>query len=100
MDHCCYQKKFDSSYIILLLYVDDMLIAGSDIQEINRLKKQLSSEFEMKDLGAAKKILGMSIARNKETGTLKLSQAKYIRKVLEKFSMADAKPRSTPWAVN
>ena len=84
MDHCCYQKKFDSSYIILLLYVDDMLIAGSDIQEINKLKKQLSREFEMKDLGAAKQILGMSIARNKETGTLKLSQAKYIRKVLEK----------------
>ena len=96
MDHCCYQKHFDSSYIILLLYVDDMLIAGSDIQEINKLKKQLSREFEMKDLGAAKQILGMSIARNKETGTLKLSQAKYIRKVLEKFSMADAKPRSTP----
>ena len=32
MDHCCYQKHFDSSYIILLLYVDDMLVAGCDIQ--------------------------------------------------------------------
>ncbi|KAI3764834.1 hypothetical protein L2E82_14851 [Cichorium intybus] len=65
MDHCCYLKKFSSSYIILLLYVDDMLIAGSDMQEINKLKKQLSKEFEMKDLGAAKQILGMSIARTK-----------------------------------
>ncbi|KAI3767934.1 hypothetical protein L2E82_18363 [Cichorium intybus] len=96
MDHCCYLKKFNSSYIILLLYVDDMLIAGSDMQEINKLKKQLSREFEMKDLGAAKQILGMSIARNRVTGTLKLSQTKYIKKVLEKFSMADAKARSTP----
>ena len=41
-DHCCYVKSFDNSYIILLLYVDDMLIAGSSIEEINNLKKQLS----------------------------------------------------------
>ena len=41
-DHCCYVKSFDNSYIILLLYVDDMLITGSSIEEINNLKKQLS----------------------------------------------------------
>ena len=40
-DHCCYVKSFDNSYIILLLYVDDMLIARSNIEEINNLKKQL-----------------------------------------------------------
>ena len=38
-DHCCYVKSFDNSYIILLLYVDDMLIAGSSIEEIKNLKK-------------------------------------------------------------
>jgi ATP-binding cassette subfamily B (MDR/TAP) protein 1 len=41
-DHCCYAKHFDNSYIILLLYVDDMLIAGSSIEEIDKLKHQLS----------------------------------------------------------
>jgi ATP-binding cassette subfamily B (MDR/TAP) protein 1 len=41
-DHCCYVKYFDNSYIILLLYVDDMLIAGSSIEEIDKLKQQLS----------------------------------------------------------
>ena len=41
-DHCCYVKFFDNSYIILLLDVADMLIAGSSIEEINDLKKQLS----------------------------------------------------------
>ena len=40
--HCCYIKKLDNGFIILLLYVDDMLIAGSDIQEINNLKWELS----------------------------------------------------------
>ena len=41
-DHYCYIKFFGNSYIILLLYANDMLIAGSSIDEINNLKKQLS----------------------------------------------------------
>ena len=57
-DHCYYVKFSDNSYIILLLYVDDMLIIGSSIEEINNLKKQLSKQFAMKDLGAVKQILG------------------------------------------
>ncbi|GJT61411.1 retrovirus-related pol polyprotein from transposon TNT 1-94 [Tanacetum coccineum] len=90
MDHCCYLKKVGSSYIILLLYVDDMLVAGSDMAEIKKLKRQLSQEFEMVDLGSTKQILSMSIIRDKTKGTLRLSQEKYIGKVLEKFDMKDA----------
>ena len=72
-DHFCYVKSFDNSYIILLLYVDDMLIARSCIEEINNLKKQLSKQFAMKDLGVTKQILGMRIIRDKANGTFKLS---------------------------
>ena len=72
-DHYCYVKFFDNSYIILLQYVDDMLIAGSSTEEINNLKKQLSKQFAVKDLRAAKQILGMRITRNKANGTMKLS---------------------------
>ena len=72
-DHCCYVKSFGNSYIILQLYVDDMLIAGSSIEEINNLKNQLSKQFAMKDLGAVKQILGMRIIRDKANGTLKFS---------------------------
>ena len=56
-------RGFKSNNITLLLYVDDMLVAGSDMDEIQMLKKQLSSEFNMKDLGAAKQILGMRIKK-------------------------------------
>lgn len=56
-------KIINGSTIYLLLYVDDMLIAAKDKSEIAKLKARLSSEFEMKDLGAAKKILGMEIIR-------------------------------------
>ncbi|CAJ2645710.1 unnamed protein product [Trifolium pratense] len=98
-DHCCFFKRYKSSYIILLLYVDDMLVAGSDMDEIRNLKLQLSKEFDMmKDLGPAKKILGMQITRDKQRGVLQLSQAEYINRVLHRFNMGSAKPVSTPLA--
>ncbi|KAE8695714.1 hypothetical protein F3Y22_tig00110694pilonHSYRG00408 [Hibiscus syriacus] len=99
-DHCCYIKRFDNSFIILLLYVDDMLVAGSDMQEIINLKQKLSKQFAMKDLGAAKQILGMRIKRDTKSGTLILSQDEYINKVLFRFNMQDAKPVSTPLGVH
>ncbi|KAE8683538.1 hypothetical protein F3Y22_tig00111200pilonHSYRG00002 [Hibiscus syriacus] len=89
-DHCCYIKRFDNSFIILLLYVDDMLVAGSDMQEIINLKQKLSKQFAMKNLGAAKQILGMRIKRDTKSGTLILSQAEYINKVLSRPDIAQA----------
>ena len=59
-DHCEYYKRFeDNAFIILLLYVDDMLVAGPNKERVQELKARLSREFEMKDLGLANKILGM-----------------------------------------
>jgi hypothetical protein len=75
----------DRSYIYLLLYVDDMLIASKSHVEINKLKAQLSKEFEMKDLGEAKKILGMEISRDRQRGKLWLTQKQYLNKVLQRF---------------
>ena len=97
-DSCVYIKFVDGSPIYLQLYVDDMLIAAKSKKEITTLKKLLSSEFEMKDLGAAKKILGMEITRDKNSSLLFLSQQSYIKKVLYRFHMHDAKSVSTPIA--
>ena len=59
-DYCIFVKKFgDNDFVILLLYVDDMLIVGQDASKIDNLKKELSKSFAMKDLGLAKHILGM-----------------------------------------
>ena len=71
-DYYYYFKRFGNSYIILLLYVDDMLIVGANFNEIEKLKEEMSNQFAMKDLGAAKKILGIKIIRDKVGGTLKL----------------------------
>nr|CAD41912.2 OSJNBa0033G05.13 [Oryza sativa Japonica Group] len=66
----------------------------------SKLKAQLSSEFEMKDLGVAKKILGMEITRERHSDKLYLSQKGYIEKVFRRFNMHDAKPVSTPLAAH
>jgi len=100
-DNCVhFRKTFDGSFIYLLLYVDDMLIVARDKSLVNKLKAQLSSEFDMKDLGFAKKILGMEINRDRQAGKLFLSQKKYVLKMLDKFGMRDCKTVSTPIAAH
>ncbi|KAG8484978.1 hypothetical protein CXB51_021839 [Gossypium anomalum] len=100
-DSCVYFKKnCDGSFMYLLLYVDDMLIAAKDKGEIRKVKTQLSEEFEMKDLRLAKKILGMEILRYRKASKLYLCQKGYIEKVLCRFNMQNAKPVSTPLAAH
>ncbi|KAG8478983.1 hypothetical protein CXB51_028891 [Gossypium anomalum] len=100
-DSCVYfKKKNDGSVVYLLLYVDDMLIAAKDKGEIRKVKAKLSEEFEMKNLGPAKKILGMEILRDRKTSKLSLSQKGYIEKVLCRFNMQSAKPVSTSLAAH
>ena len=86
-DYCTYMRSLDDgSFIFLLLYVDDMLITAKSIMEVNKLKVLLSREFDMKDLGATKKILGMEIRRDRDAKRLWLSPAGYVKKVLQRFS--------------
>jgi len=78
-DHCVFIKKYASGdFIILLLYVDDMLIVGHDPKKISTLKKVLNKSFSMKDLGFAKKILGMKITRDRSKKLLWLPQQSYV----------------------
>ena len=100
-DPCAYYKRFgDGDFIILLLYVDDMLVAGPNNDRIKELKAQLAKEFEMKDLGPTNKILGMQIYRDRNNRKIWLSQKNYLKKILQRFNMQDCKPISTPLPIN
>ncbi|KAH9685484.1 hypothetical protein KPL70_013981 [Citrus sinensis] len=100
-DHCAYYKRFeDNDFIILLLYVDDMLVAGPNRDRIQELKAQLAREFEMKNLGPANKILGMQIHRDRNNRKIWLSQKNYLKKILRRFNMQDCKSISTPLPIN
>ncbi|KAG8491200.1 hypothetical protein CXB51_014356 [Gossypium anomalum] len=83
-------KRFDS-----FMTSHDFKRTAKDKREIRKVKAQLSEEFEMKDLGPAKKIFGMEILRDRKTSKLYLSQKGYIEKVLCRFNMQSAKPIST-----
>ena len=97
VDHCLYTKRAtDGSLLILVLYVDDMLIAGNSSEEISALKSKLHANFDMKDMGEANHILGMQIRRDRCKRLLYLSQAEYIDKVLKRFNMERGKALSTP----
>jgi len=63
-----------------MVYVDDMLIASKSRSAIDKLKKYLSSEFEMKDLGETKKVLGMEIERDGRSGKVSLTQKGYLQR--------------------
>jgi len=96
-DNCAYLKKLDGGdYIYFLLYVDDMLITATNMREIKKLKEQLGMPFEMKDLGAVKKILGMKITRDRFNRMLFLSQKELVRNIIRRFGMEKTKIISTP----
>ena len=63
-NHCVYSKEEDGNFIYVALYVDDMFLIGNSMDAIKEVKKKLSSNFDMKDLGATKFILGMEIKRD------------------------------------
>ena len=98
-DHCVFVKKYpDGNFIILLLYIDDILIVGQDMSKISKLKSELSKSFAMKYLGPAKQILGIRIVRDRSLGLIWLSQENYIKKVLEMFNMDKEKHVNCPLA--
>ena len=95
-DHYVYFKLIGDRVIYLVLYVDDMLLVGNDKEIIQDLNTQLSSKFDMKDLGAANYILGMEIKRDREKRKLSLNQRKYVEKILQRFNMQDSKSAKVP----
>nr|KAJ0195993.1 hypothetical protein LSAT_V11C700359310 [Lactuca sativa] len=73
---------------------DDMLIFGTDLEEVDKTKKFLSSSFDMKDMGDAEVILGIRI--RKGNNGISISQSHYIEKILKKFNFENCSPVSTP----
>ncbi|GJU76433.1 zinc finger, CCHC-type containing protein [Tanacetum coccineum] len=94
-DKCVY-SNFDESGkgVIICLYVDDMLIFGTDQVQVDLIKEFLSSRFAIKDMGEADVILGIRIKH--DSNEIAICQSHYIEKVLKKFNYSDCTPVSTP----
>ncbi|CAM6116227.1 unnamed protein product [Calypogeia fissa] len=80
--------------VVLLLFVDDLLITGSNSIAIDAMKQTLSHKYEMKDLGPVKRYLGVDFHTTQEG--IFLHQTSYARQILEDYQMQDCRPASTP----
>jgi hypothetical protein len=94
-DTCVYYRYGGGKGVILCLYVDNILIFGTSIDEINDVKSFLSQNFDMKDLGEADVILNIKL--NKGEDGITLLQSHYVEKVLNRFGYMDCKPSLTPY---
>jgi hypothetical protein len=95
-DSAVYTKEKGKTQVILGVYVDDLLIIGEDLQEVQRVKEQLKGKFRMVDFGECSKVLGIRITRNRAEGILRIDQEEYIKGILVRFGMDKCKVSSTP----
>jgi hypothetical protein len=93
VDPNLYYKFVNDAPVILLLYVDDLFLTGAE-PLIIQCKRELASEFDMKDLGLMHYYLGLEVWQKR--GEIFLGQGKYIVKILQKFGMMDCKSMATP----
>ncbi|CAB1121335.1 unnamed protein product [Ectocarpus sp. CCAP 1310/34] len=93
-DPCLY--ILHAGEVILLVYVDDILLTGTNAELVSTIIELIKERFETVDIGDAKFILGMAIHRDRDAGTILLTQEAYTKAVLAKFGMADLHPTKTP----
>lgn len=84
----------------VLTYVDDFTLLAKSEEHMAWLKTLLASLFDLKDLGAANQVLGLEIIRDCTAGTLKITQCKFARQLLDEYDMSDCRPLDTPMSAN
>ena len=94
-DPCLYIAS-EGELFIIGVYVDDIVLAGKSDRRMVEVKKALSKQFKLKDMGELHYFLGMKIVQNHKSGEVWIGQPAYANSVLQKFGMENAKPVNTP----
>ncbi|XP_060214071.1 uncharacterized mitochondrial protein AtMg00810-like [Lycium barbarum] len=95
-DYSLFTQQKESSILIVLVYVDDLLVTGSNHKLIEQVRKYLQTKFKMKDLGELKYFLGIELARSEKE--IHLCQRKYALEL--EMGLNDSKPYGTPLEFN
>ncbi|GAU28547.1 hypothetical protein TSUD_268860 [Trifolium subterraneum] len=93
-DYSLFTKQTSTGFTVILVYVDDLVLGGTDMSEIHNIKTLLDDKFSIKDLGNLKYFLGFEVARSKEG--ISLCQRKYALDLIEDDGLLGAKPCPTP----
>lgn len=96
LDPCIYYSIENKNITFLAVYVDDLILFTSSTKTKTNIKNHLCSKLEIKDLGELKYCLGLHINRDRQKGTLCISQIKYIQNTLHKYGMSNCKSVKTP----
>ena len=97
-DYCLFVRKEDGTFSYVLVWVDDIVVAGATEEAVNEIKSILNETFKMDDRGVLNWFLGMQILRSNDKITV--DQKKYIETVLQEFNMNECKAVATPGEVN
>ena len=93
-DACVYVKNHDEELFFILVWVDDIILATKHDKIMENVKEKFKGRFKMKDLGPISYFLGIQFSQM--DGVITITQSSYLRNILNKFGMADCKPRATP----
>ena len=93
---CVYKLIKDQAVVFLILYVDDILLIGNNVELLSNIKKWLTEHFQIKDLREASYVLKIKIYRDRTNKLLALSQVSYVDKVLARFFMQNSKKGLLP----
>lgn len=94
-DPCIFVGEFNGETVLMALFVDDGLVAAKSESTLNLMARQLSEEFAIK-VGDASSFVGVQISRDRVAKTLVIYQSSFIRKIIDKYGMRDAKAVSVP----
>lgn len=86
-EHGAYTKREGNDFLIVGIYVDDLLVTGNSVAVIENFKREMGYQFEMSDLGKLTYYLGIEV--NHGPGYIELKQSGYARKILEKTGMSE-----------
>jgi transposase InsO family protein len=95
-DHGLYTLLKGDVRVFMTVFVDDIMLAGSDSTLLDSIVKDLSQHFKLRDLGPTTQLLGLEIHRDRSNRRLLLSQSQYIANLLQEHGLQDCKPVSTP----
>jgi hypothetical protein len=98
-DNCMYIKHKDDNICMVLIYVDDLAIAGSNMSVIDRIKNEFKNRYKMKDLGNIDHILGCTVDRN-DLGEYSINQKQYTKDVISKYFHDNTVTVNNPTDVN
>ena len=94
LEHAVYKRSNKNSFLIVGVYVDDLIISGPNADDITQFKQEMRKKFSMSDLGLLSYYLGMEVMQ--KDGVITICQSSYAAKIVQQCQMTGCNPVDTP----